>query len=236
MIETTRKRYYPIGRIDGLVQDTLLATDDSFNFRRVGARFDLESGLMEMQTEWVAGVSLRSIFDLGIEHRPDIFEFRRILELVRGLHSTKFSLLHGDISPANIIRSIEKGSVDYQLIDWCELSSEYYERIRLPRRKFRGKPSYLSPERARTGKNSIQSEVYALGAILNEWVNDNLTVTNDQRGFQELLVREENFQINVSGKFAPSILGSMAINPKGRFQSIGDFIKVFERDSLEGCE
>lgn len=76
-------------------------------------------------------------------------------------HARRFGIVHGDIKPANLLRSSD-GTIklsDFGLASYLE--SE-------PNSSLAGTPNYLAPEILDGACNSVQSDMYALGVTLFE--------------------------------------------------------------------
>lgn len=203
----------------------------------VGLHCQLESRVsrrLRIQHDWIEGESLRDIFNSAKGGRSHIHEFPLLLKEVERFHEDPQEILHGDISPANIIRTKTNANrISYSLIDWSELSSAAYEANLKFRPKFRAKPAYLSPERARTGVNSIQSEVFALGVILYEWLTSETIVDNSTSGYLTLLDSSEVYFNSemVSLEYAKILSKCLAFDPEARFGSVREFRLAIENFS-----
>lgn len=128
---------------------------------------------------WVAGETLRAAIAAG--QAPEM----TLAALCAGARALVLHMdcedpvLHGDISPANLV--LRKGG-GVEWIDWETAVPWLSERSPPP--WFLAKPSYLAPERARTGLASRASEIFALGAIAFEIVAGRRLFSATNAGFR----------------------------------------------------
>ena len=135
-------------------------------------------------TKWIQGKTLRK-FLLQSLSRVQMFQFLSMAGLaLERMHSQYPAILHGDLSPANLIVDVTTKKVTW--IDWQEADCQWRQLSR-DIKHFWGKPAYLAPERAQTGRNSILGEVFSLGAIAFEIFVGSQLFTNDEAGFQRSL-------------------------------------------------
>ena len=84
------------------------------------------------------------------------------LQIISALdHATRFGIVHGDIKPANLLRSGD-GTIklsDFGLASFLDAG---------PNSSLSGTPNYLAPEILNGTPNSVQSDMYALGITLFE--------------------------------------------------------------------
>lgn len=186
--------------------------------------------------EWIDGISLREIFEDDLLRSKSLEEFDLLLSCVEKLHRTWPTILHGDISPGNIIRHVDRDNrVEYKLIDWSEYSLSLYEAAVRRRRHFRAKPAYLSSRRAITGVNSIESEIYALGAILFEWTTGRSLLPHKISQSLNLDLWEHlNQKILLAPAWCQSVLERSLISERSDvFRSVSEFRLVFAAAFLD---
>ncbi len=180
---------------------------------------------------WVCGISLREILDNPSLRNQLRHEFAEVLRAVSRIHNHNPTILHGDISPGNLIRSYgESNRVHYRLIDWSEYSIEGYEKYLKRRKRFRAKPSYLSPRRANSGVNTVDDEIYALGSILFEWVTGQPLLGHEAASLA--LLSSSSFlkrKIAIAPTWVHDLLRrSLFMEETDSFHSVSEFLDSFE--------
>ena len=99
----------------------------------------------------------------GIPSLQACIFLKQLLEILRYLHKPNKSIIHGDISPENII--VYKEGI--HLIDFGNAQKLTKENI-IPEPRWIGKPSYLSPEQAQGVHWDQRSDIYQAGIIFFE--------------------------------------------------------------------
>lgn len=204
----------------------------------MGAHFSMDyasaKGGLILEQEWVQGLSLADVMVVTPFTERCLSDFIEILCMCHSYHASPLRILHGDISPQNIIRSEKYGASVFMLIDWEEVSSVHWERLVRRRRRFRAKPAYMSPERADSGVNSISAEVFALGAILYEWLTGQTVVPNSNQGFEKLLARNYSleFSIETPCELKRVLEKSLATDPQKRYPNLLAFCNDLRQTCL----
>lgn len=127
-------------------------------------QFGVHEGVPYLALEYCGGGSLdQKIADSPLEPRPAA---ETVAALARGVHAAhRAGIVHRDLKPANVLLSADgtpKVS-DFGLAKWAEDSD-----VVTATGAVLGTPSYMAPEQARGDNDGtdVQSDVYALGAIL----------------------------------------------------------------------
>lgn len=188
---------------------------------RTPRRVEILSELIAWESDWLPGFDLRQYAQI-VDRAELLDAFWRALDLLERLHRPPLSLLHGDVSPKNILVSGQK-------VIWID--PESLEPVAQAKAFpcFRAKPAYLAPERARSGKNSLSAEVFAAGAILFEIIFGASLFEHGEYGFSEALnFSEDTLKTRLSGvgkaerKF---FLRALAADPHTRFLSVGELLQ-----------
>ncbi len=88
---------------------------------------------------------------------------RQLLDYIKALHQAKPAIVHGDLSPENIILSDEEPTIiDFGSAQWLNSKG------RIPDSRWVGKPSYLSPEQAQGNHWDTRSDLYQIGMLFYE--------------------------------------------------------------------
>jgi serine/threonine protein kinase len=127
-----------------------------------------DGGVPYLALELVEGADLRKLIDATRAKRTRLAAEQVALvalDLATALEvAHREGVLHRDVSPANVLLS---ASGEVKLSDFGiakAADSARHTRTGIAK----GKPSYMSPEYASTGKATVQSDLYALGVTLYE--------------------------------------------------------------------
>ncbi len=161
--------------------------------------------------------------------RPEIATrlFRQLLLALNYLHSLKKPVIHSDISPENLV--IDSGQL--RLIDFG--SAFRLGAQELSSAKWRGKPSYLSPEQARNQSWDHRSDLYQAGIVFYELLsgckwNRGHSIEDKHR----LSAKPEPQDLSrIPAPQATLIERLTQLKPELRFQSAHECLKAL--DSLE---
>lgn len=102
----------------------------------------------------------------GESNQPSLFGaaiVRQLLSTLSQLHDTRQAIVHGDLSPENVILS-EEGPV---MIDFGSAQRLGRDGL-IGDGRWIGKPSYLSPEQAQGKRWDARSDLYQTGILLYE--------------------------------------------------------------------
>jgi serine/threonine-protein kinase len=165
-------------------------------------------------------------------------------EALQYAHGKK--VVHRDIKPANILLS-KKGEV--KLADFGIASSGETEDEGLTREGMTlGTPGYMAPEQFKDTRNvDARADIYALGVMAYEMLTGKKPFPGN---FSAELISKiqtgkyknpKRLNPQIAGPLAAFIRRSMRVNPKRRFQNMGQGIKLLKRylrgfdiDSLKG--
>ena len=182
--------------------------------------------------EWLEDVTL-------IDHKV-LVDFLEIISKVCDALSLAHSrgVVHCDLKPANImvgnfgqVYLMDWGRAD--LLEECEYSSKQVHNTlpELPNEgKVFGTPAYMAPERARGKRGDVRSDVFALGAILYEFVVGQPPFRADT-AMESLLMAQvcahTPMDENSHGEVLPRELyfvvkKAMACDPKDRYTSVAE--------------
>lgn len=182
---------------------------------------------------WMPGKTLRQRMAAGISNP----EALRILALAAReldwLGSHDPALWHGDLSPENLLVA---GEDQVHWIDWDSVEfDDPYER---PRERFFAKPAYLAPERAMNGTITLESEIFALGAMAFEQVVGRALFPNTVLGMHESMGFGKEAWLSACSQIPKQYRSGIAksIHPSvgGRYGSFGQFAEELARAIAQG--
>lgn len=135
-------------------------------------------------------------------------------------------LVHGDLSPANIIvSSVEPGRVAVKLFGFGSANALHDNST--DRERF----AYLAPEQCSGAENADnRGDVYSLGAILYESLAGAKPFTGDTASHVMMRQIDEpppplsSFRTDLPAWIEPVILKAMAKNPDARYQTVDHFV------------
>ena len=121
--------------------------------------------------DYINGSTLENIVKQNgpLEKRKAIFILKDLCTIVNSLHKAKPPIIHRDIKPSNIIIS-EDGVV--KLLDMN--AAKRYNQFASEDTNFIGTVGYAAPEQYGFGSSSVQTDVYALGVVLNFMITGKL--------------------------------------------------------------
>lgn len=186
--------------------------------------------------EYFEGETLRNYLkkDNNVDSLVKIFV--SILYGVRDLHNTIFDtegIIHRDLKPDNIMIDNNHNIkiIDYglsKIIDFSSITSTGTQS---------GSPLYMSPEQLKDSKHiDYRANIYALGIILYEMLTKNIPYKATT--LPELLMIILNEPVIPPRQYNPSIsegieniiLKATAKEPFARFQTVDEFINVFDEN------
>ncbi len=165
---------------------------------RIGLRVDHRNVVHALQprersrlylvTEFVPGLSLRSVIDTGVLSPAESVDIaRQLAEALAYLHAQ--GVIHRDLKPENIIVTPEGGVkvLDFGIardrgsrrLTWTKLSNVV------------GTPDYMSPEQISGRRGDERGDVYAVGVILYEMLTGHLPFSGDAWTVMRAKTREE---------------------------------------------
>ena len=161
-------------------------------------------GVLTVVEEYINAEPLSSVL-IRRGALPEAEAVDRVLKLARivaRLHALKPPVIHRDVKPSNVLVS-ETGEV--WLVD-LDAAKSYKQGEGRDTELF-GTPGYAAPEQYGFGSSSPETDIYAMGRLL-----------------QELLSGELGSSEGVSKRMVAVIEKSTAVDPKGRYPSAMEFV------------
>ena len=114
--------------------------------------------------DYINGTTLEQLVKQSgpLERRRAVEILKQLCVIVNGLHSANPPIIHRDIKPSNIIIS-QDGVV--KLLDMN--AAKRFNQFASEDTNFIGTVGYAAPEQYGFGPSSVQTDVYALGVVLN---------------------------------------------------------------------
>lgn len=202
--------------------------------------FENEFGVTEyvIIMEYFEGETLRKYLQKDINVDILVKIFISILQGVRDLHNTIFEkegIIHRDLKPDNIMIDDELNIkiIDYGLSKIIDFSSITSTGTQI------GSLLYMSPEQLKDSKHiDYRADIYALGIILYEMLTKNIPYKATtlpellMKILNEPVIPPRQYNPTISENIERIILKATAKEPFARFQTVDDFIKVFEEKQI----
>ncbi len=184
-----------------------------------------EENIMYIVMELVQGMTLKEY--IQTKHPPDIKDVVRIMiELTEAInHAHEHDLIHRDIKPQNILLD-QNGTVkvtDFGIA--IALSATALTQTN----SILGSVHYLSPEQARGGIATKQSDIYALGIVFYELLTGKLPFTGETavsialKHLQTETPSVKEFNNNIPQSIDNIVKRATDKNPLARFDSVIQF-------------
>ena len=139
----------------------------ALNHRHIAAIHDVgeENGAPYLVMELVSGPDLAASPPASLDEAVAI-----AIQVCDALaHAHDRGIIHRDLKPANILRSGARGRPEVKLVDLGIALVNGNDRLTATGLLL-GTPSYLAPEQAQGSTADARSDLYALGAMLYEWI------------------------------------------------------------------
>lgn len=181
-----------------------LASNDIHGIPHIYEMYQNDTTLTIIE-EYISGNTLEELLDQ--KHAFTIDEVKDIVlqlcDILNNLHSCSPSIIHRDLKPSNIIMS-ENGQITLLDLNAAKhFSNNKYEDTTLL-----GTKGYAAPEQYGFGTSNIQTDIYALGMVINTLLYGEFTPT-----------------VYPNSLFTPIIKKCIQLNPKDRYKSIYDIKK-----------
>ena len=181
--------------------------------------------------EFIEGIDLRNVLEID-SPIPYVQTVRIVHEIAMGLEYAHFKkIIHRDIKPSNILLSKEG---DIKIIDFGVAKAETTSQLTTTG-IIVGTPSYMSPEYANGEELTQQSDVYSLGVLIFELLtgfkpfvaptNNELLIAITKGKYK----KPRKYNKEVSFRLQRIVSKAMHVNPKKRYKSMADFIRVLSR-------
>lgn len=120
--------------------------------------------------EYISGDTLEKQLSSGRHFSDDEIHtiISKLCDILHNLHSQNPAIIHRDIKPSNIIVS---ESLDVYLIDFGASKQHSPENAKNKDTVLLGTKGYAAPEQYGFGASSPQTDIYALGMLINTLVN-----------------------------------------------------------------
>ena len=167
-----------------------------------------EDGQLTVIEEYKTGDTLESLLERGRRFTDAEIEdiVKKLCCILSSLHNYVPSIIHRDIKPSNIIIGTN-GEV--YLLDFN--AAKYVSTGKNEDTTLLGTKGYAAPEQYGFGTSNVQTDIYALGMVINTLVNGTFSAT----------------PVN-SKKFGAIIKKCTEMNPRDRYESADDIIKALK--------
>lgn len=165
-----------------------------------------QDGRLIVIEEYINGETLRTILDNGNIFTEDtaVTIIEELCRILLELHSADPPILHRDIKPSNIIRTAD-GSI--RLLDMN--AARQADPQKKEDTQLIGTVGYAAPEQYGFGASSVQTDIYAVGILLNELVTGVLPKDRMPRGKLGRIIRK-----------------CTRIDPKDRYKSVKELLNA----------
>lgn len=165
-------------------------------------------GVLTVIEEYIAGDTLQYLLDNygPMEQRQVVEQTLQLCRILHGLHHASPPIVHRDIKPGNIILSPD-GVI--KLLD-INAARQYSPDDRQDTRMM-GTVGYAAPEQYGFMQSSVQSDIYAVGALMNMLLTGGLPS-----------------QRTVPGRLGKIIRKCIEMSPKDRYRSIDELARELE--------
>lgn len=159
--------------------------------------------------EYINGETLEEIVqrDGPLSESNAVQILMQLCVIVNGLHSYYPPIIHRDIKPSNVIVTND-GII--KLLDMN--AAKYYKGNAEEDTHLIGTVGYAAPEQYGFGESSVQTDIYALGVLLNYLIVGDIP----KKGL-------------ASGQIGRIVEKSTAIDPNGRYQNAAELFSALEK-------
>ncbi|MGK7943423.1 MAG: serine/threonine-protein kinase [Microcystaceae cyanobacterium] len=178
-------------------------------------------------TDYCEGGTLRDVMELG--GQLDIsYRIKLIIDVLKGLaHAHKQKVIHCDLKPENILLTLESNGWRAKITDFGIARLQELQNTNTGR-GYTGSPAYMAPERF-YGRFSFQSDIYAMGIILYEFLTRKRPFTGLPG---ELMLAHLNQRVEmpntIPSQLQKIVLKAMEKLPKRRYERAETMLKELQ--------
>lgn len=173
------------------------------NTPKIFEMFEDENQLMIIE-EYMSGTTLQERMDAGAQFQESevINLVFALCEIIQKLHSVQPPIVHRDIKPSNIMISQDGvlKLIDMNAAKW-ENTESSHDTVLM------GTVGYAAPEQYGFGTSGVQTDIYAIGALINQ-----------------LLIGAFPQDRLLYGRLRPLVAKCTKLNPTERYQTIEEFL------------
>ncbi len=163
--------------------------------------------------EYISGNTLQFLIDnVDITEQTAIDLFMQLCRIVKNLHELPTPIIHRDIKPGNIIVS---EMMELSLLDMD--AAKWYTPGKAEDTVLLGTPEYAAPEQYGFSTSSVQTDIFALGVVLNMMV-----------------VKDYPKNRRAEGKIGKIVEKCTQIDPDKRYSSVQEILDELEGNSTSG--
>lgn len=185
-----------------------------------------ENNHLTVIEEYISGDSLEELLDGGRQFRTDEIKsiVLRLCNIVNAFHNASPQIIHRDIKPSNIIMT---PSGDLYLLDF-NAAKINARNGREEDTMLLGTKGYAAPEQYGFGTSNVQTDIYAIGRLMNTLVNGSFT-NNTVLSHELSPIIEKCTRLNAAERYAGvheimTALTCQTENKKGR-KPLPDWMK-----------